>query len=1637
MIFLDKMKNMRIYRTQMYLPTLKDDKKKSSLIFLLSPNYNASNKLMNSSIFINKLRYQSYYLERDLAYYIDKKTIEEDKLDMDEVNEAYEYQSLTEMTAKQRNDLPDSSFGVPSKRKFPLDTEARVRSAIKFFNYVDPSDEAELARKIKAAMKKFGINDVKVSERNRFSKYYKNPVNESMINFMPGVCPICERYRDLTKVKMGMSEAYICEECKRSCGYNAISEYVIPTEEFLSELKESEYIRLDDRIILTEDVNHKYDSRVKRLLFKQRIRTRKEILGLLDTVKSDNSWIKYAYPNIDRYYGRNLFVDLYYYMNLFLQNNQWTMKRGFDLFYDFMSRMLDASKYEANGYKNKTIFIPVADWNRFHDNNIWNFRVNINPISITYHLMFTENLSGLNKLYKGYDVVFVGNNCLFRLDTNQLNSNNIRSLSTKFKLFCLKICNNEQFDQEDIDTSFDNNLDTDVVKANIIDKLDVEKNIDLTPQMAYIKKQVDSNSTTKKEKEDARSLRNTTKQTPKVIKSIFNLDKKFDKKQDIGPVKYSKLALNDKKFTAKLAARNNQKLELSKQINNLVDGNLPEEEIIDMVSDDINKIEDKAEEPTIDKATLIKLANSITTTSGETEVQVPSARLDRMNKLDEEVVNKEIKGQTIKEIIEKEETPIETTKLNIASPDENWKNLTYINFDKNYNIDKDILECFMHLSKCSQKLSIVSIDVQNTSTSEDRIETYRVQYEDLDGNRFTIKLDIPLMEDNRFLLRGYNKTIQTQLTNMPILKTEVNTCQIISNYLKIFVYRQGESQGRALPLSSKFIKGVLKYKDPAIKVTTGNAKKVCPKYELPIDYIAIATYIIKIETSDWILYFNQDDIYKQYDVEQGLGFPYMYDKKNKTLVYYNDTSVPFIYKLIDLLEKSPKCQGLLETIDKATAPTKCAYSSCSIMSTDIPLVVLCGYHIGLRKTLEKANVWYKIVEKLTPEIRKDRNIDYIAFDDGYLIYNITYFNSLLMNGLKVADMSPYSIMDIDNKEMYLELLDQYGGRLKADGLDNFYDLMMDPITVEVCKHYNLPSDYISALLYANGLLADNKYYKHTNMKSRRLRHYELIAVYVYKVLSEAYYNYANQRKHKSMADFTIKQSAVIDKFLTDTITSDDSCINALRDVETNNAITAKGPSGMNTDRAYSLDKRSYDESMTNIMGMSTGFASNVGVTRQATIDSNIEGVRGYVKDNEGNVDNMSTSKTLTATEALTPFGYSRDDPFRTAMTFIQTSKHMVVTKNSDPLLVTTGADEAMPYLTSNQFAFKAKKKGTIAELTSEYMIVKYEDGTSDYVNLTETLKKNSDGGYYVTLKLDKAEGLTKGMTVSANQILAYDKLSFSNSLGESDNLAYNVGKLAKVAVLNTDDNFEDSGIITESLSHDLATPIVLKEDRVLEKDTIIYEMAKVGQKVEVGDNLLVWKDNYGDEDARALLKTLSKDQVSDLGKKKITAPVTGVVQGIKMYRTVDLDKLSESLQEYLSKYEEKYEKLGKKLESYGIDKSKVPAYYALGTTGKLKKAQDAVYIEFFIKYEDTVGIGDKIVMMSANKQVISRLIPDDVAPYTASRPNEHIDAIVAEVSISKRMVQSIAVYGSLQRLMVELDRKVKDILEIPYDDSKV
>jgi len=75
------------------------------------------------------------------------------------------------LRAKERNQLPDDVFGIPSLRKFPMHDKNHVMECIKKFNYVDEEHEAELARNVKKKMKEYGIPKDVVGEKNRLKKY--------------------------------------------------------------------------------------------------------------------------------------------------------------------------------------------------------------------------------------------------------------------------------------------------------------------------------------------------------------------------------------------------------------------------------------------------------------------------------------------------------------------------------------------------------------------------------------------------------------------------------------------------------------------------------------------------------------------------------------------------------------------------------------------------------------------------------------------------------------------------------------------------------------------------------------------------------------------------------------------------------------------------------------------------------------------------------------------------------------------------------------------------------------------------------------------------------------------------------------------------------------------------------------------------------------------------------------------------------------------------------------------------------------------------------------------------------------------------------------------------------------------------
>lgn len=1616
MYFLDELDNYRLYRRSVLLPIDEKNKKHNCAAFLLSPNIEGTKDIFRNSLLVNRY-YNAFYTERAVLYYVNQENVIEEIVGdfVSDTVSLYDDSNIQIQFNGYDHNISDVK-SVLTKKWF--------KSKIDEFK-INPKKIKEIPITILESRKDSTGNMIYVVPKYRYPKEFKSYENFCYFNalvwlfnqanpeindwlcyalalkesglsslyakrewpFHYNLGIIC-RSLDLFEENNSRA-AYISELIK---GYNGLAKLEIRIDDMFSllgkelgsSLKKSFYENSmpisDTTDIIFEDSS--YNPLFKKTLMKNRIKTAKELKEFYDKIKDEFSDIKYTYNDINLYNRLNLFVDLSYYSNSFLLNTTTTKIKGAKAYLELVKRLLNDKRFEES-YTKQTVIIPVNSWVKItnDDENMHLIGKHINPISCIFWCLSSNTGINLKDIFGDREVLFLGDSSFMKINFSKLDKLN----KTLFLRNIRMIINNSMVLDPEAKIGTKATSSARAIKMSIVDN--IEKSAKIKIDDISGEEPVGKNTTEEEDKKTA------------IVQTV----------------------------KAATANQNNE-------------------------DDAIDSIDQNKE----DAERIKKLMSDLATSPDDRGSNISGARASRMLKLQNDFLDSEFEGKSMREIIKSNETEseaevVKTVKLDIDSVNPEWKDMKFAATMGSYKLDNDIVRIFGSFYDKSNPLVVRELNKEDTSTSDDLIETYTCKYESAKGERFTLKLDIPKFVDNQYMiLRGNRKNIPIQLFLMPILKTEENAVQIVSCYNKIFVRRFGTNSGKSNPVTDKLMKALDKeYKH--IKTETGDNSKVCSKYELPIDYIDLASNYSKIETPRYTFLFNQDYIRSKYKIDDKNGLCFGIDKKTKEPIYFKpnpDQPIFFSYYLQMMIETSLSNTNerdvFIDNFNSSATAVRYCYSRASILGTNIPLVVICGLAEGLEKTMQKAKIKYSLSES-RPKYDKATQ-DIIKFNDGYLLYNLDYSSCLLMNGLKQCATEEHSLTEINSRLMYLDFLDMFGGRIKADGLDNFQDCMVDPITREVLQHYKLPTDYVSILLYANFLLSDNKFTKHGDIRStRRMRRMEQVASYMYEVLSKAYGAYSTGLKHGRNVGFSVKQSAVIDRLLVGNTTDDQSILNALGEYEAYYAVTPKGPSGMNSDRAYSLDKRSFDDSMVNVLSASTGFAGNVGISRQATIDANIEGSRGYIY-NDPDMENgeINSVKTLCMTESLTPFTTTRDDPMRLAMGFIQTSKHGMRCNHSDPALITSGADEALPYLISNTFAYKAKENGKVVEIVpDEYMIIEYDkpvDGEShEYIDLSESVQKNSSSGFYVTLKLDTE--LKEGKRFKAGDIVAYDKQSFSDEMGADDNIAYNIGTLAKFAILNTDEGFEDSAIISNSLSEAMASDVVLEKEITIPKAANVYNLVKKGQEIHEGDTLMILQNAYDEEDVNMLLKNLagSEDEITDLGRIPIKSKVTGVVQDIIIERTVEIDELSPTLKKVVNSYENDIKRKKKAMAQYGIeDENKtLPDTKAMPATGKLKNAYGSVVIRIYLMYHDKFKVGDKLIYGTAVKGVDKDVFPEGLEPYSEYRKDEKIHALLSIGSINARMVTSVLITTAINKGLIELSRKVKDMAGIPYDDNLI
>lgn len=387
---------------------------------------------------------------------------------------------------------------------------------------------------------------------------------------------------------------------------------------------------------------------------------------------------------------------------------------------------------------------------------------------------------------------------------------------------------------------------------------------------------------------------------------------------------------------------------------------------------------------------------------------------------------------------------------------------------------------------------------------------------------------------------------------------------------------------------------------------------------------------------------------------------------------------------------------------------------------------------------------------------------------------------------------------------------------------------------------------------------------------------------------------------------------------------------------------------------------------------------------------------------------------------------------------------MVPVEKASPVLISNGSEQVIQYHLSNDFVVTAEEKGVVKEINEKLglMIVEYQPkGEVAYtkaIDISKTIDKNGAGGFFLSNQL--IYDLKVGDKFDKDDILAYDSKFFSNTLFGNK---FNIGALEKIAVMQEYSTFEDSTFITSKAANDMATEVVMEVPVVLGKNATVDKMVKEGDRVLLGDELMVFENSFEEESLNKLLGNIGeelKEEVKSFGKTPIKAKYSGVIEGIKVYSGSELSELSPSLQKIVGDYWssvkakkallKKYDKKGSDVYRCGMLVSE-PDHKIETKDGIIKgnKVNDGVLIIFYIKYRDICSIGDKVTFFTALKGTIGDVIPEGYEPYTVNRPDEEISLALAPLSINARKTPSILITMFGYKIIMGLKDRLKEIYD--------
>ena len=628
----------------------------------------------------------------------------------------------------------------------------------------------------------------------------------------------------------------------------------------------------------------------------------------------------------------------------------------------------------------------------------------------------------------------------------------------------------------------------------------------------------------------------------------------------------------------------------------------------------------------------------------------------RNQKLMDDQKSLEIKGMTVDQLskMKVKEVKIKPKDISkaVTTPNNHMKTMTFYERNKTYIekvMPKDIMDALLCLNTKSIPLYVRDVKIEDTSDELNYKETYTIALEDANRQRSTLKVDFPKIIENRFMyLGGGKKNIKNQSYFYPVVKTEEDTVQMVSNYNKMYIRRIDTKSTSSVERLKRFLKQI-EGADKFIKFGNSNAVNKSGEFITSVEYDELAKFMKRIHIGGMYLYFSQNDIQdilKKRNLTPPDGyFCVGFDKEDKPIyVAYSGTQKTKAGQSICDLIVDALPEDLRAAYYKIRAPKRLMYVSVKVMNQDITVAMLVGFWEGLTTILRKCKANYRLEEHMPKVVQPSENV--IRFKDTFLVYEDTMEAGLLLNGIRMVPTEKWNIGDFDSREPYIEyFVKMYGKASIANALFNFYEWFIDPVTKEILEDINLPTDLVSLVIYAVSLLADSQYTSDLNQRISRIRSFEIIPMVFYGELASQYVIYRNASGRKK---FSLKRDCVIKGILDVATVEEISTLNPTLEIENTHGVSFKGFHGNNLDDMYTIRKRSYDKSMTGTISPISSPDAGCGLNKSLTLEPEIENIRGYVKVPETDKDfnDLKDVNLFSAGELTMPGASRNDDPSR-------------------------------------------------------------------------------------------------------------------------------------------------------------------------------------------------------------------------------------------------------------------------------------------------------------------------------------------------------------------------------------------------------